>query len=66
MSESKNYKVYEAGNAFRIVLPYELARQANIKDGDSITWTLDRDQLIVRKARDQGFRADIDKAIRER
>lgn len=66
MTESKNYKVYEQERALKVLIPRTFADQLGIKARDSVTWTLSGDQLIMRKARDPGFRADIDKAIKER
>ena len=51
LNESKPYKVYRTERAMLVILPAQLARQLDIKIGDYVTWSLDRDQLIVRKAR---------------
>lgn len=53
MAESKPYKIYRRERGLLVTLPISEARQLGISDGDFVTWTLDRDQLIVRKARNQ-------------
>lgn len=50
MADVKTYKVHEVNRQLKITLPRVLAQALGIKAGDKITYSIDRGELVLRKA----------------
>jgi antitoxin component of MazEF toxin-antitoxin module len=47
----KSYKIFESNGQMKITLPRVLAQSIGIEIGDSITYVIDRGELIIRKVK---------------
>lgn len=45
----KSYKIFESNGQMKITLPRVLAQSIGLNNGDSITYIMDRGELIIRK-----------------